>query len=341
VHADLFSTVMNFYVPLAEERDGRMAGIAGNADGDGGANDFRTRDGRLLASPPDFDALYKDFAESWRVTPETTLFDYAPGESTETFTNRDMPVEPVTLEDLGPAERARAESVCREAGLRSGPALEECLFDYALTGDEVFIQSALSQQSPPEFELDPGGVSIDGPSTAFAAHRVTLRIHGPIERGYWLGFAPRESPTAGKAANPYSATVLSGDEQEVDLAVPMAPGEYELRYRPSRGDGTIALRAPFDSVVPEIEIAAAGSAPAGGTLDVTLTGDIGEHMVVTVVPAGSDSSERGPSLSLKQGTEQSGTVRRLPEEPGDYEIRCISGYGRDRVVYARRRLVIR
>ena len=187
-----------------------MVGIAGNGYGDEGTNDFRTRDGRILESPPDFEALYKDFAESWRVTPETTLFDFAPGESTETFTNREMPVESITFDDVDPADRARAERICREAGLRSGPALEECIFDYALTWDEVFIESALSQQPSAEFALDPETLTIEAPSAEFAGHRVTLKIHGSIERGYWLGFAPKGSLNKGQASNPYSAKILGG-----------------------------------------------------------------------------------------------------------------------------------
>ena len=72
----------------------------------------------------------------------------------------------------------------------------------------------------------------------------------------------------------------------------------------------------------------------------TLAGDIGEHMVSTVVPAGSNNNERGRVIALRQGSEQTGTIKRLPEEPGDYEIRCINGYGRDKVVYASRKLTI-
>jgi lysyl endopeptidase len=37
--------------------------------------------------------LYDKFAKSWRVTKSNSLFDYAPGTSTATFTNLAWPVE--------------------------------------------------------------------------------------------------------------------------------------------------------------------------------------------------------------------------------------------------------
>ena len=37
--------------------------------------------------------LYKTFADSWRVTDKTSLFVYAPGTSTKTFTDPDWPAE--------------------------------------------------------------------------------------------------------------------------------------------------------------------------------------------------------------------------------------------------------
>jgi hypothetical protein len=43
-----------------------------------------------------YDALNRKFADAWRVTKSTSLFDYAPGMGTEDFTNRAWPVEDAT-----------------------------------------------------------------------------------------------------------------------------------------------------------------------------------------------------------------------------------------------------
>jgi hypothetical protein len=65
-----------------------------------------------------YSELYRKFADAWRVTKKDSLFDYAPGTSTNTFTDRvgrsekapcvvpeKKPVEPTTLEI--------AEAACR------------------------------------------------------------------------------------------------------------------------------------------------------------------------------------------------------------------------------------
>jgi hypothetical protein len=335
VHADVIHDHLNFYVPLALERDGRMVGISGNGDGDDGNNDFVTLEGVQLASPPPFEQLYNDFAASWRVTDETTLFDYQEGQSSETFWKPEVPKERITLADLSAEQRARAEFACREAGLRSGPPLDDCIFDYALTGEKEFLDSALSQQPPIDFAFDPDQLEIELPSQAFAALQVALKLFGPVERNYWLGFAPKGSPNKAKLNTPYSDTVLSGTEEEVQLIVPMTPGEYEVRYRELRGEAQIARKIPFTVLEPELSISAPASAPAGGSVDYKIAGDVGQYAKLTVVPADGNGDKRLQRIHLRQGTEQSGTITHLPEEPGQYEIRCISGYGTPPLVYAR------
>src|SRR5688572_29852042 len=93
-------------------------------------------------------ALYRTFADAWRVTDATSLFVYAPGTSTETFTDRDWPAEKPPCKLLPqfevpgakPPRRGlkveEAEQICRRVtidGLR-----QDCVFDVATTGDKEF-----------------------------------------------------------------------------------------------------------------------------------------------------------------------------------------------------------
>ena len=41
--------------------------------------------------PERYDVLYEKFADAWRVTDRDSLFDYAPGASTSTYTMKDWP----------------------------------------------------------------------------------------------------------------------------------------------------------------------------------------------------------------------------------------------------------
>ena len=62
--------------------------------------------------------LYKRFADRWRVTPATSLFDYAPGTSTDTFTLKSWPPENPPCDAPGsplatPLNGETAQNLCR------------------------------------------------------------------------------------------------------------------------------------------------------------------------------------------------------------------------------------
>ena len=93
--------------------------------------------------------LYKTFADSWRVTDKTSLFVYAPGTSTRTFTDRDWPAEKLPCK-LKPEFRIpgvkvhqgmpieRAEMICRVVIDKN--LYKNCVFDVATTGDKTFAK---------------------------------------------------------------------------------------------------------------------------------------------------------------------------------------------------------
>jgi lysyl endopeptidase len=72
---------------------------------------------RPAALPDRYAALYQQFTDAWRVTDATSLFDYAPGTSTDTFTLRSWPREQTLCTipaspTAQPATRAVAENAC-------------------------------------------------------------------------------------------------------------------------------------------------------------------------------------------------------------------------------------
>jgi len=77
------------------------------------------------------------FADAWRITNDTSLFDYAPGESTE-ITIKNFPAEPdvVTLADLTPEQRAAGEARCKNIGISF--LHDMCVFDVGYTGVDIF-----------------------------------------------------------------------------------------------------------------------------------------------------------------------------------------------------------
>jgi subtilisin family serine protease len=86
--------------------------------------------------------LRPEFAETWRVNDETSLFDYATGQSTKTFTFSNFPME--NIPPVKPENEALAKRACD--GITDKNMLEDCLFDVAVTGDPIFGKSARIQQ---------------------------------------------------------------------------------------------------------------------------------------------------------------------------------------------------
>jgi len=93
--------------------------------------------------------LYQKFGEAWRVTDKSSLFDYAPGTSTETFTMRTWPLEspPCVLPEtkpVGPASRLVAEEGCRT--VKGNNTHNNCVFDVMVTGNVGFGRTYVLSQ---------------------------------------------------------------------------------------------------------------------------------------------------------------------------------------------------
>ncbi|WP_437719244.1 VWD domain-containing protein [Sorangium sp. So ce448] len=125
---------------------GQVRGLFGNFN-DEGSDDVATRTGAVLISPT-FQELYASFAESWRIAREESLFDYAEGESTDTFTDRTLPERPALLRDVPDDQRASARQVCSDRGVTDPTLLAWCTLDVALSGDPSYADSVAVAQPP-------------------------------------------------------------------------------------------------------------------------------------------------------------------------------------------------
>lgn len=105
--------------------------------------------GRPATSHRRYVDLYQTFANAWRVTSRTTLFDYAPRTSTETFTLRSWPPEngPCTVPQapvVRPIDPRRAQQACSAIADRNMNA--NCVFDVTVTGETGFAKTYLLTQ---------------------------------------------------------------------------------------------------------------------------------------------------------------------------------------------------
>ena len=93
--------------------------------------------------------LYQKFANAWRVTDKSSLFDYAPGTSTKNFSMSNWPLEqpPCVVPDqkpVQPVSRAVAERACE--AVAADNLHKNCVFDVMVTGNIGFAKTYLGTQ---------------------------------------------------------------------------------------------------------------------------------------------------------------------------------------------------
>jgi hypothetical protein len=96
-----------------------------------------------------FVALNQKFADAWRVTDTNSLFDYASGTSTSTFTDKNWPSEDLLCNVPGvapadPISENFAKILCQDV---KGSEYDNCVYDVMLTGNPGFATTyTLSQR---------------------------------------------------------------------------------------------------------------------------------------------------------------------------------------------------
>ncbi|MGW4892751.1 VWD domain-containing protein [Kitasatospora sp. NPDC004240] len=204
----------HLYVPPATDSD--LVGLFGDADGDP-SNDLKLADGTRLPADTPPAVLHADYADSWRITDDESLFTYAPGQNTATFTDLTYPRNIVTWHDLAPDQIALATTKCEAAGVPAGPAFNGCVLDVALTADTAFATGAAQRRtagldplargvdaagdlstdfespslptnlSPARLSGDPGTTSFAGPFTSTESYRFYVQAL-PSHLGGTLSF---------------------------------------------------------------------------------------------------------------------------------------------------------
>jgi hypothetical protein len=126
---------LNVSVAPAAARAGTLVGLLGNDNGQPG-DDFTTGDGVALTAPT-VQTLHGQFADSWRITQAQSLFDYKPGQTTATFTNRSFPSTFVDASSVPGAAAATQE--CQADGVTDQYLLADCVIDASAVKDPAVV----------------------------------------------------------------------------------------------------------------------------------------------------------------------------------------------------------
>ncbi len=253
----LYPTSRRFTVRLGlpASRLTHVVGLLGNADAVK-ENDLVTRGGLPIAYPPTFAALYPAYADSWRISQAESLFDYGAGQTTETFTDRTFPDEPVTPAGFPPDVRAAAAAQCGLFGVTVPEVLDACIVDLGLTGDAEFASSAAAAQQTSYGIPDNTGTTSIGAATtvtiatpgetaarsftATAGQRVTLSLTDNTIPGVDVVV---RGPGGGVLASVF-VSASSGFHDTFTLPV---AGTYTVTVDP-RDQGTGSLTFELDAV---------------------------------------------------------------------------------------------
>jgi plastocyanin len=133
-------------VSVPHSRFGHLTGLLGDA----GAHPFSDLIGgngvhypyEKLAYPSgsvgNYDLLYHQFGQSWRISQQSSLFAYPAGTTTKSYTNTAFPSKALTISSLTPTKVSGALKACKKAGITNGLLLADCVFDVGVTGSSCF-----------------------------------------------------------------------------------------------------------------------------------------------------------------------------------------------------------
>ena len=170
--------------------------------------------------------------------------------------------------------------------------------------------------------------SLDAPERARMGESIAVAWTGPGNSYEWIGLFAVD---AGAAAEPTARATVLG-RSPVQLHLPETPGAYELRYV-TRQSGRVLATRPITIEAVDAGLDAPETALAGATIEVTWEGPGNQYDRIALYTTGAaDDAEAVRSQGIV--SRRNPVQLRLPEEPGDYELRYVTR--QDGVVLARR-----
>ena len=228
------------------------------------------------------------------------------------------PRDYVTIVPAGSADGTYADydrMQGRSEGELRAPA-EPGLYEVRLqldAGDRVLARTPV--------EVMDGDVSLDGPDRARAGAEITLSWTGAIHPRDYIAIVPGGTPDGEQSGY---RRIQDGDQ--ATFTAPAEPGAYEIRYHLDRGDRVMARR-PLEVLAADAPI------DEGAGLMVPGTARPGDIVTVSWTIEAGDADRRvalaradAPDftwITVHHVGDETETVIKLPDEPGQYEVRFL------------------
>lgn len=165
-------------------------------------------------------------------------------------------------------------------------------------------------------EVIANAVSIEAPSEAVAGSELEIKWQGPANKSDYLSVAE-----TGSDGNAYLTYRYVKAGQATKLKMPEQEGDFEIRYI-SGQKKEIWASSKITLSLAEVKISIPDTALAGSKVDVDWTGPANPSDYISVAETGSDSNQYLSYQYVKAGKS---VTARMPDSPGTYEVRYISG----------------
>lgn len=259
---------LNAGLRLMPTRKGAVRGLWGDFDGDRD-NDFKTRDGRQVeffsADKDEFrERLYKVWGDSWRITPDESLFDYQDGAGSEDYQLRDHPakITPRQAVEADPAAEG-AQEACRQAGVIEPSLLKNCIYDAVVTGAASVASSYASFSKEMATLSSEAGLTVAADTAGGGENDESVETTPPAQP-QGLGTGRILGGFANAAETLHLVGDASTDDQSRLVLTRAAPDQKGAVFMPQRMRLDSGFTATFDVIVDQPGGAADSAGATGG-----------------------------------------------------------------------------
>lgn len=225
----------------------------------------------------------------------------------------DLTVHTVAF-DLTAREAKSIECIARETGGRFLQAKDASSLKDAL--ELAVVETVVASAPPPAEVISPA--TVQGPPEAVMGAKFSVTWTGPDNRGDAVMVAK-----AGAPDDQYENFTYTRQGSPLELTAPIDAGPAELRYV-TAGSRHVLARAPIVIVPAPVRVDAAEEAVAGSRVSISWIGPNNQGDYLTIVAKGAAEGEYGAYTGTNAGMPLTVTA---PVEPGDAEIRYMSGQG--------------
>jgi len=162
--------------------------------------------------------------------------------------------------------------------------------------------------------------SVQVASTLKAGQDVEVQFSGAQTPRDFICIVAKDTPE-GK----YTSYQYTGKKSSVTLQAPEEPGEYEVRVLSATSPYPTLARSAFTATPVTASLKAASSVDPGTDIEFTWEGPNNRKDFITIVKKGAPEKKYGTYVYVRGGSPQK---IRVGEEPGDWELRYLTGVER-------------